>query len=463
MPRWVSNTQVVYSQFDDKQCFFYSATFDRNERKLIDEKKLVECSLYSKNAHGAFWPDKQGMFFNRAESINAPFIIYSHSFLTSESWPIASPPPSGKGDYYFSLSDDGSRLAVLRNKNWSQTEVWIYNTVTWETHLVDTIDSILASVSWADDSKAIVYKNSANQIIRYNLSNKVSAVLAQPSIPITAPILKKNGKLLFAAGGFYKKDLYKQTLADNEVESIESSSYQDFIPAVSKSGKKIAWVSNRTGVFQVWYKANEDPPKQITHLVNNLQFVDLSFSPDGSMLGGTASGRWFIIDLSNMKVKWDSGKEYYKNFQWRKNGVEAYVAMKHMEQWEQMILNVSTSNIRASNISEDAFIVLEDHFDNLTYIASFKKEGFWRIREGKPAESQFISTPEVINRTGRWVVTNDGLLFTANKKLFLLEKQKTYAQEIDLQLKGKHIAAPGSGKWVLTSEMVRGEIDLMQF
>ena len=243
---------------------------------------------------------------------------------------------------------------------------------------------------------------------------------------------------------------------------IESSSYRDLKPAVSKDGFQIAWVSNRTGVFQVWHKRQGDAPRQRTHLLNNLKFVDLSFSPDGTMLGGTASGRWFVINLEEQSVKWGEGNDYFKNFQWRRNGAEAFLAKKHMEQWEQVILSVDNWQVREAGIPEDAFIVLEDHDDDITYIASFKKNGLWRVTGSDYSSKIFIPLPEVINLTGRWSIVSKGLLLTIKGQLYFLDKDKLGVEKVEVTLKGSHISSPAHGEWLLTSEVVEGDSDLMQ-
>ncbi|PWK54272.1 winged helix-turn-helix domain-containing protein [Pleionea mediterranea] len=461
MARWSSDNQIVYSRFEGENCFFYLSTFDPITKTLLDESRLVECNISSEFAQGQLWLDKQGMFFNKAESINAPFIIYSHSFLNDESWPIASPPPSGKGDYYFSLSADGTKLAVLRNKNWSQTEVWIYDTTSWETQLVDSVNSILHTVSWSGNS-SVVYRNDANQIIQYNLNEKNKVILAQPLVPVLSPLVLKSGKTIFAGGSPFKKDLYSQLLSNGDVRSLESSSYHDIIPAISKDGKQLAWASNRTGVFQVWLKKDGERPKQVTHLVNNLQFVDLSFSPDGSAVGGTASGRWFVIDLETMSVKWASDESYYTNFQWRKNSNQAFLAMKHMEQWEQVILDLDKWEVRQANIPLDAFIVLEDLKEELLYIASFKKNGFWRVKDNNYSKREFFEVDEIINTTGRWSLVDDGVLFTANEKLYFLPKSASKFELLEVKLRGKWISSPLQKSWIVTTDITEGEMDLMQ-
>lgn len=462
MARWVSDEKVLYSRVENNICNFYISTFDKGSKELSNEEKLVACNLSSQLAQGELWQDNQGMYFNLAESINAPFIIYSHSFSTKEKWPIASPPPSGKGDYYFKLSKDGKKLAVLRNKNWSQTEVWIYNTTSWETHLVETVNTVLYTVNWTNDSSSVVYKNDANQIVRYILGDSKKEILAQPSIPVLSPLLKENGDLIFAAGSLFKNDLYKQELTTGNIQPIENSSYHDLIPAVSKDGSQLAWVSNRTGVFQVWLKREEgESSKQITHLVNNLKFVDLSFSPDGTKLGGSASGRWFVIDLNDLSVTWASDEVYYKNFQWKRSSKEAFLAKKHMEQWEQITLNVSTFETSVTNIPVDAFIVLEDSVDDVTYIASFKKSGFWRVQNDRYSDAEYFEPEEPINMTGRWVATKRGLLFTSFNKLYLLSKSSSQVTEVNLAIEGKWISSPWESNWVITTESTEGETDIM--
>ncbi|WMS86984.1 TolB family protein [Pleionea litopenaei] len=460
LPRWTSLNRFIFSRFEDQSCYFYIADFDPTKRAVKNERRLVACNTFSQTAQGHLWNDEQGMYFNRAKSVNEPFIIYSHSFTTKESWPIASPPPSGKGDYYFSVSKDGMSLAVLRNKNWSQTEVWLYDTRTWETQLIETIDSVLHTVEWVGNEK-IVYKNDSNEVIEFNVVENYKSILTRAETPILAPLVLSDGSLVYASGSYFKSDLLKHSIAENSVSKVESSSYQDFLPTVSLDGKQLAWVSNRSGVYQIWIKDEQGGVKQISHLKNNLKFTDLSFSPDSKYLGGTASGRWFIIENSSQEIIWGDQERYYKNFQWRRDSQEAFVAVKHMEQWEQTVINLKGEIVERPLLPNDAFIVLEAPSADIAYVANFKINGFWRVTHYQDNQKEFFPVEQAINKTGRWSVTDNGLYFTQNDALYFLPHDTSEVTVVDQNLNGSRISVPNHGEWYIGTQTLEGEVDLM--
>ncbi|WP_144391628.1 winged helix-turn-helix domain-containing protein [Pleionea sediminis] len=458
VPRWTGEEyKFIYSEYNDGTCYFTESTFDPNNAVITDSQKLVKCSFSSLNATNALWKDGKGIYFNKAESINAPFVIYSHSFSSGESWPIASPPPSGKGDYYFSLSPHKEKMAVLRNKNGSQTEVWIYDVNSWETKLVDTVNQILITVTWTSSGDSILYRNDSNQIIEFEIAQKRHSVKLRPAVPVMAPEAFGDKSISVSVGSYFRQELTKHNLKDNEAKTLINSSYNDFMPAVSFDGNTLAWISNRTGVFQVWIMHPDGRKEQVTHLKNNLEFIDLSFSPSGDKLGGTASGRWFVIDVNSKNIHWGPKDKYFKNFQWKRTKDMAYVAVKHMEQWEQAELNTVSADYKLVDTMKDAFIVLEDRDLPITYIANFKQSGFWRVHG---EHKKYIQVDEPINQTRRWVTTKDGLYFVSKQKLMFLANDSEQAVKLDIELFGNEVSAPYNNSWLVTTKKVEGEVDL---
>ncbi|MEE4245719.1 MAG: winged helix-turn-helix domain-containing protein [Kangiellaceae bacterium] len=464
MPRWSGEAdQIIFSRISaGGRCMFMTGYFNAETLAIDNVKDLVPCSESSETAQGEFWPDGTGMYYNKATSANAPFIIYAHSFSSDDSWSIASPPPTGKGDYYFKLSNDGSQLAVLRNKNWTQTELWIYNTETWETSKVDTIDGILNSVDWSLEDRSIFYRDEANQIIEYNLQQERRVVAFRPNEPFLTPSQLPNGHFIVSYGSYFKTGLLKLSLADQTSQRVVSSSYRDRLPAISGDGKQLAWISNRTGVFQIWYKGAKGVPRQLTTLKNNLKFSALSFNADNSKLGGTAGGRWFVYDLSAKTIEWSKGENYYTNFQWRKQSNLAYVATKHMEDWVQIELNTDTKITREVELPADVFIALESTHSDYVFLASFDKSGFWRLNT-KTNEMVFFVTPEPINSSMRWIDNKQGLYFTIEQQLYRLAHDADQISPTGINVSGNYFTMTADAESVISQVPLKGELDLVEF
>jgi DNA-binding winged helix-turn-helix (wHTH) protein len=461
MPRWsVNDSKVVFNQFDKNDCEFVSADFDRLSKKLINFKQLGKCSVESKTSQAELWSDGNGIYYNLAESVNAPFIVYSHSFGDSAGWPIAVPPPSGKGDYYFDVNSDGSRIAVLRNKNWSSTEIWVYDTKSRETWLIDTIELTLFSVRWSEDEESVIYKNEFNQIIEFNIQSKTKKVLYESEIPFDSPVPYKQG-VAFRTGETKNRDLEKIDLVTGTRELFESSSYKDTLPAVSRDGQQVAWVSNRSGLYQIWYKRGGAIPHQITQIRNHLQFEGLMFNVDGTKLGGTASGRWFVIDLNDFSITWSSSNSYFTNFAWTRDPNIAYILLKDVERSELLKFNVTSMDFEPSGLPNDAFIALDDFNDNITYYATFSNRGFTRLSHSENGDLvHYFDIPIVLNHTLMWSSSTNGLFFAWKGQLYFLEHSSENIELIDTIRDVSYFSMPSHGKWLLNIKVTLSDTDI---
>ena len=95
------------------------------------------------------WKDNKGMYYVEETSYTSPATLYSYAFDTQKSWQATSPLPTSKGDYFVQLSHSGDKVAVLRSKNDTATEIWVYDINTWENKLIDTINLLIFRLNWS--------------------------------------------------------------------------------------------------------------------------------------------------------------------------------------------------------------------------------------------------------------------------------------------------------------------------
>jgi hypothetical protein len=349
---------------------------------------------------------------------------------------------------------------VLRNKNLSSTEIWIYDTKSRETRLVDTIDLILFSVKWGRDQRSIVYQNQFNQIVSLDINKNVKTVLFESEIPFDTPVPFDSG-MAFRTGATKNRDLEKINLVEGTRELYESSSYRDTLPAISPQGNKVAWVSNRSGLYQVWYKEEDGIPHQITHIKNQIQFEGLTFNIDGTKLGGTASGRWFVIDLKDFSITWSSSNSYFTNFSWTRESGVAYVLMKDVERSELLRLNTQTLEMLPSELPKDAFIAMDDYNSEVTFYATLSKKGFWRItKSGNQKVSHYFNIPVVVNHTLMWSSTIKGLYYSWEGQLYFLDHSSETIEMVDSINDITYFSMPINAYWLLNIKVTQSDTDI---
>ncbi|HMJ07468.1 MAG TPA: hypothetical protein VK468_00590, partial [Pyrinomonadaceae bacterium] len=120
---------------------------------------------------------------------------------------------------------------------------------------------------------------------------------------ITSSALSPKGeRALFAARG----DIFTAPVEKGGVRNLtRSSGANDKFPAWSPDGKKIAYISDRTGEEEVWLIAQDGsaPPEQLT-TGSKSQRYPVVWSPDGKSLAfGDKDGRVYVVTVANKQLK----------------------------------------------------------------------------------------------------------------------------------------------------------------
>ncbi|MCO7223191.1 winged helix-turn-helix domain-containing protein [Pleionea sp. CnH1-48] len=467
--KWSSDNQLLaFTRFSENSCQFMLADFNSKKRQLDNIRSVKSCVADSLSSQVELWPDNQGFYYVESSSLEVPFRVFSYSIGRSDGWQVTSPPPNGQGDYYIRLSHSGDYLAVLRSKNMLGTEIWLYQTETWESRLIDSVDVPLYTISWSSEDTHLVYRDQSNQIVSFDIAAEKRSLLTRSMVQVRAPVLLDDKALSVAAikGSLISSDIIRTDLLGNELETLASSSYFDYLPAISTDGEQLAWISNRTGDYQLWYSNDQRLPRQLTELKTNIRFTSLSFNPQGNKLGGTAAGQWFIYDLVRQTMTWsEQSKGYFDNFSWRSNNERAFVVRKSAGLWQQFELDTQTGGVESIEIKPDAFIALEAFHSDRIYISRIDESGFWVVDKASGKES-FIKTSSPLTYSYHWSLTDQGLYFVNEDEtgwqFNFLPLDTTTVQQLNKDFPGNMITMPQSAESVITVKKHDGDTEIIQ-
>ena len=467
-PKWsLDGNFLSYTRFYKGECAFMVAEFDVERKVLHNQTQVKSCNPVSRSAQAMLWKNNEGMFYLEEESYSSPGVIYSYNFDSKRSWQTTTPLPTSKGDYFFQLSPSGKQIAVLRSKHDRGTEIWTYNTQNWESTLHDMVNISLFRVGWSQDDQHLIYKNDKNQIVKTHVVGGHKHVLASLSVPFNSPlVVEENPDVITAVtGAMYSSDIVRKTQSDKDITFEVSSSARDDLPTVSTDGKYLAWVSNRTGRYQIWMKKTGGAEEMLTALERQTEFSSLSISPDGTKIGGTADGSYFIYDLQKERLLWgDYPDTEFKGFQWRSNSREFYVNKHKDGHRVHLKVDANTNESEVFELFPDAYFAMESLDGRYIYSWNINTKLITRFDTHTQSSFSFAMKTDLA-RTNQWTMSKAGLYLVQQDgqvtRLVFIGHSSTEPKILDENFSSRSITVASHANWIIYTQAGTSNTDLM--
>jgi eukaryotic-like serine/threonine-protein kinase len=247
------------------------------------------------NTSGLAWsPDgKLLAFTDQGQS------LYLLSLDTLEKRRLTSP-PTAFGDSQPAFSPDGQYLAFVRMGNTTNRGVYLQPMSGGESRQLTKDDPLISGLAWMADSRAVVF--SSNRAGSFNLW-RVAITGGAPEVVSVAgkgvynPAISRQGNRLAYNERFLDSNIWRleasgapdggATARRSTATRLISSTRADHSPQFSPDGRKIAFVSDRSGSDEIWVSASDGTnPMQLTYF-NGAATGSPRWSPDS---------RWIVFD-----------------------------------------------------------------------------------------------------------------------------------------------------------------------
>ncbi len=384
---------------------------DGGERRLIEIKGPSRLS----------WsPDGKQLAFTDRRAGADTWSLWSISVDGSQRKEVTDPPDSGSGDYYPAYSPDGRYLAFIRVDARGRSILHVKRLADGETSVLTDSHSPL-TLCWTGDSRDIVYSSAPEtgemSLWRISLDNKEPRKIQVRGERVWGPCASRNRLVFLNASGDYDIRLVELTggaqLKVSE-KPILISTFDELNPSFSPDGRKIAFVSTRSGNKEVWVCARDGTmPLQITDLRAG-DTGNPRWSPDGKWIAfdSTKSGSSNIYVTGAegwpvRRVTTDSAEEAVPR--WSRDGRWIYFGSSRSGDWEiwrvpseggRMVQITKSGGLAALESSDGRYLYYQAHY--------LQKKGIWRVPVGGGQESLVL---EGVESHLLWDLADRGIFF----------------------------------------------------
>ena len=391
----------------------------------------------------AWSPDGKWLAVTDRDSATAPYALSLLSVETGEKQKVTSPPTKALGgDSDPAFSPDGKVLAFSRLIDFGIGDLYLLNLSSSPEGLKPTGEAARVTFdnrgatgpAWSPDGREVVFSKGGGEVWRIDVASRGSDTKPRPIASLGAGIygvaISRRGQrlayvhLIFHSSirriaasfqrGSPRSDQGGNSKALNPVSFI-SSTRNDSAPQYSEDGKRITFMSGRSGFEEIWSCDSDGAnPQQLTSF-GGPEVTTPRWSPDGSRIAfdSDAGGQYdiWVVDINGgapHRMTNDPAND--GNPSWSRDGHWIYFDSARTGQ--QQVWKVPANGGNPVQVTFDGGFAPVESPDGkfIYYLKGLMNTDLWRISTDGGGASKVL---EKVSEYRDLAVLEDGLLFVS--------------------------------------------------
>lgn len=362
---------------------FYIAALGGGERKL--------CDLNSELAQNLTWsPD--GKLLAVVDSPDTSTKLRGISLIDAENGQITvltRPPTDSFGDFIPIFSPDSSAVAFRRDDSVNSSIVTISTSGDNAQSLL-TETTTVQSIFWGRSGSQIIYSAKRGAMTElFTVSPNGSAaptLIANLGTQVAFVAIDETRSSIYALNRTKDVNIWQAKLSEDRQSLIDDSKLIagpriDEYPAYSSDGRRIAFVSDRTGSEEMWIVNSDGSNERRLSDLKGPVIATGEWSPNDTMLSfhssvGPNMDIYYINTATgSTKQLTNGGKQFARN--WSRDGKWVYYAKIDGEDTDLWKVSVETGE--SILVIPSANAGLESHDGRSLYFVRFNQGGVWKM------------------------------------------------------------------------------------
>lgn len=402
---WGKDSYQLFAVRTSEQiCEIVELTLPISRDSILQQRLLSSCDLQGRT-HLAFSPKISKLYFtDKRNSDN--YTVQQLDLQSVVVSPLTTTDTPGLGDHFIDLDTTQSKLLVLRNKHSSETEFLSLDLQTLALSQLFEIPAVYYSAFWGPKGQSVWYNWGNATVLRYDLDSQASTTLLQTAFGWnydSHPIA--NGGAVFTVSDANSADfLY---LHDSKLEKKQTP-YTEYLPTYSPISGKLAYVSNQSGLPQIWLQTHPtEAATQLSNMTEFKEFTDLSWAANDNWLLGVTDGAVGAIDVETQTYhKLYKGKLKTQLPSLSATGNTLLFSAQQDGVWQLFIHDVQTQLSRKLGEGFQSQWLTDKQF----LFSKKGQTGLWKYDLHNEQISQIMENFPLVEF---WQLVNDGLYFTA--------------------------------------------------